>query len=68
MQLEQWKKHKYFYSGSYAGYVEKIFLDVGLGIKERDDYAPASFWAGRYAAIFGEDMSEFILACFEPSP
>ena len=27
MQLDQWKKHKFFYSGSYAGYVEKFFLD-----------------------------------------
>lgn len=66
MQLEQWKKHKYFYSGSYAGYVEKIFLEFGMDAKERDQLAPAKFWAGRYAAIFGEDVTDHILSCFEP--
>ena len=44
---------KYFYSGSYAGYVEKIFLDSASSTESRDDLAPALFIAGRYSAIYG---------------
>ena len=62
MQLDQWNKHKFFYSGSYAGYVEKFFLD-----RMRDEQAPALFWAGRYATIFEDDVSEQVLACFKPN-
>ena len=57
----------YFYAGSYAGFLEKIFHDYSLDFKEWNDLAPAHFWAGRYAAIFGEDMTDHILTCFVPS-
>ena len=73
MQLEYWQKNKYFYSGTYAGYVEKVFYDYSVDNTERNEFtpsnfwAPAHFWAGRYAAIFGEDMTDYILTCFEPS-
>lgn len=67
MQLEQWSQQKYFYSGSYAGYVEKIFLDSVSSTEARDDQAPALFIAGRFYAIYGQDVTDEILACFKPS-
>ena len=67
MQLEQWKKYKYFNAGTYLGQLEKLFHNDGSGTNERNELAPAHFWAGRYAAIFGDDMTDHILTCFQPS-